>query len=184
MSHSAKMITLRPMCIDDLMRLNNINLDYWTEMYTTSFYTHYFTRWPELCVVAECADAETIAGYIIGKVEGEGMGYHSHISALSVAPEFRRAGVARQLVDYFEMLSEKLHDCYFADLYVRESNTIAIELYKARGYEVFRTVTAYYQGTPTQEEEDALDMRKPLCRDKERRCLEGAGKRVTPEDAI
>lgn len=38
--------------------------------YTTSFYTHYFTRYPELCVVAECVDAETIAGYIIGKVEG------------------------------------------------------------------------------------------------------------------
>jgi N-terminal acetyltransferase B complex catalytic subunit len=157
----------------DLQHFNNINLDRWTEMYTTSFYLGYLTRWPELCVVAETPDSGVLAGYIIAKVEGQGKDWHSHISALSVAPEYRRSGVAKALVDYFEKVSEVMHDCYYADLYVRVSNTLAIELYKKRGYEVFRTVKGYYGG-----EENALDMRRPLRRDTGRGCLRGAGKLV------
>ena len=36
-----------------------------------NFYFNYLTRWPECCAVAEAIDG-SIAGYIIGKVEGSG----------------------------------------------------------------------------------------------------------------
>lgn len=47
------------------------------------------------------------------------------------------------------------------DLFVRESNSVAKELYRKMGYSVYRKVAKYYQ-----DGEDALDMRKPLSRDK------------------
>lgn len=169
-------IILRPMVLEDLKRFNNINLDYWTEMYTLSFYSTYLIKDPDLCVVAESSSG-SLAGYLLAKVEGTDREWHSHISAISVSPEFRRCGVAKKLLDYFESVSATVHNCWFADLYVRVSNDVAIEMYKRRGYDVFRIVTGYYSG-----EEDAYDMRMPLPRDKERKCLKGKGKRVTPED--
>ena len=169
-------IILRPMVLDDLQRFNNINLDYWTEMYTTSFYTTYLIKDPDLCLVAE-GPTGSLAGYLLAKVEGKGQEWHSHISAVSVSPEFRRAGVGKLLIDHFEQVSEDVHECYFADLYVRVTNSIAIEMYKLRGYLIYRTVRGYYSGT-----EDAYDMRKPLKRDVRLNSLTGAGKTVDPED--
>lgn len=46
---------------------------------------------------------------------------------------------------------------------MRASNEIAKELYRKMGYSVYRRVKDYYN-----DGEDALDMRKPLSRDKER----------------
>lgn len=169
-------IILRPMVLEDLQRFNNINLDYWTEMYTTSFYTTYLIRDPDLCIVAESSSG-ALAGYLLAKVEGSGAEWHSHISAVSVSPEFRRLGVAKLLLDHFERVSEDIHFCYFADLYVRTSNSVAIDLYKRRGYDVFRVVKGYYSG-----DEDAYDMRKPLKRDSKRLSLVGCGKTVSPEE--
>eukprot|EP00438_Fugacium_kawagutii_P007829 Skav212608 [mRNA] locus=scaffold2176:193896:195161:- [translate_table: standard] len=111
-----------------------------------------------------------IAGYIIGKVEGAGPNWHGHVSAISVAPEFRRTGVANRLMEYLEedgwmAKCEEMHDCYFVDLFVRPTNTAAINFYEGLGYVIYRissqgTVTGYYSG-----DEDAYDMRKPLRRD-------------------
>eukprot|EP00403_Amphidinium_massartii_P043943 CAMPEP_0178437656 /NCGR_PEP_ID=MMETSP0689_2-20121128/35130_1 /TAXON_ID=160604 /ORGANISM="Amphidinium massartii, Strain CS-259" /LENGTH=106 /DNA_ID=CAMNT_0020059915 /DNA_START=82 /DNA_END=398 /DNA_ORIENTATION=+ len=105
-----------------------------------AFYFNYLTRWPECCVVAESVDG-SIAGYIIGKVEGRGPDWHGHVSAISVAPEFRRTGVANRLMEYLEEVSEKVHDCYFVDLFVRGSNSTAIAFYQSLGYVTYRTVT-------------------------------------------
>ena len=168
-------ITIRPMILEDIQRFNSINLDHWTEMYTTSFYTTYLIKDPDLCIVAESSSG-ALAGYLLAKVEGKGSEWHSHISAISVSPEFRILGVGRTLLDHFEMVSEEVHRCWFADLYVRVSNTLAIEMYKRRGYEIFRTVRDYYSG-----EEDAFDMRRPLKRDVEKRSLLGAGRTISPE---
>ena len=162
------------MVLDDLQHFNNVNLDYWTEMYTTSFYTTYLLRDPDLCVVAESSSG-AIAGYLLAKVEGSGEDWHSHISAISISPEFRRLGIAKMLLDWFESVSAKVHFCWFADLYVRVTNSVAIEMYKRRGYHVFREVVGYYSGV-----ENAYDMRMPLIRDVGRKCLLGAGKSISP----
>eukprot|EP00439_Symbiodinium_sp_Y106_P038213 s1806_g4.t1 len=69
-------------------------------------------------------------------------------------------------MEYLEEVSEKVHDCYFVDLFVRPTNTAAIKFYEGLGYVVYRTVTGYYSG-----DEDAYDMRKPLPRDVNRKSL-------------
>ena len=55
-----------------------------------------------------------------------------------------------------------MHSCnaYFVDLFVRVTNTLAIDMYKRFGYTVYRRVLGYYGG-----KEDAFDMRKALPRD-------------------
>mmetsp|Transcript_24621 Transcript_24621/g.56833 ORF Transcript_24621/g.56833 Transcript_24621/m.56833 type:complete len:175 (-) Transcript_24621:59-583(-) len=169
------MTTLRPMMVDDLLHFNNVNLDVWTETFNMAFYFNYLTRWPECCVVAESVDG-SIAGYIIGKVEGKGLDWHGHVSAISVAPDARRTGVANRLMEYLEEVSTQVHDCYFVDLFVRATNSTAITFYQSLGYVVYRTVQGYYSG-----DEDAYDMRKPLPKDKDQRSIKNAGMKITPE---
>lgn len=67
---------------------------------------------------------------------------------------------------YLEETSEKVHDAYFVDLYVRMSNNLAIEMYKNLGYSVYRQVIGYYNG-----KEDAYDMRKALPRDVDKKSI-------------
>ena len=118
----------------------------------------------------------------MGKVErfrkGGPESWHGHLTAVTVAPEFRRMGLAaRYFIKFFittnikmnnclslfltsvcwarlmeglEKTSEDIHDAYFVDLFVRVSNTIAIQMYKQMGYSVYRRVIGYYSG-----EEDA-----------------------------
>ena len=83
---------------------------------------------------------------VIGKAEGTGENWHGHVSAVTVAPEYRRLGLATTLMNYLEEISDELYDAYFVDLYVRMSNGLAIGLYKALGYVVYRQVIGYYTG--------------------------------------
>eukprot|EP00392_Amoebophrya_sp_AT5.2_P008939 g8967.t1 len=168
---------VRPMRVSDLERLAQINLDQWTETFNTKFYMGYLLQYPECCAVAETCDG-VLCGYLVGKVEGEGELWHSHISAITVAVEFRNAGVARKLMDYLEALSEHPNlDCFFVDLFVRGSNKVAVAFYEKLGYVIYRTVLGYYSG-----EEDAYDMRKPLKRDVEKKSIEGAGFKIQPDE--
>ena len=102
-------------------------------------------------------------GYVLGKVEGKGKNWHGHVSAVTVAPEARRLGLAGNLMNYLENVSDDIHKGYFVDLYVRISNTVAITMYKKLGYIIYRQIIGYYSGT-----EDAFDMRKALARDSEK----------------
>lgn len=109
-----------------------------------------------------------IMGYIMGKAEARQnnpLDWHGHVTAISVADEFRRIGLAAKLMKFLEDVSE-LKKCYFVDLFVRVSNTVAVGMYKALGYVVYRTIQDYYTGPP---DEDAYDMRKALSRDVEKR---------------
>lgn len=40
---------------------------------------------------------------------------------------------------------------YFVDLFVRVSNTVAINMYKNLGYIIYRTVLEYYSGSPDED---------------------------------
>lgn len=90
--------------------------------------------------------------------------WHGHVTAISVAEEYRRLGLAAVLMKLLEDVSEQ-KKCYFVDLFVRVSNSVAVSMYKNLGYVVYRTITNYYSGPP---DEDAYDMRKALSRDKEK----------------
>jgi len=171
------MVSLSPFTCRDMLRFNEVNVDPFTETYGISFYMSYMARWPEYFIKAEDMD-ENIVGYIMGKSEGTGENWHGHVTAVSVCPAHRHGGVAAKLMQYLEQVSEQ-KNCYFVDLFVRKSNTAAINFYKSLGYIVYRTVLDYYSGEP---DEDAYDMRKALSRDVEKKSTIPLTAPVRPED--
>lgn len=88
------------------------------------------------------------------------MEWHGHITALTVAPEYRRLGLARKMIDLLELVSDKTYRGYFVDLYVRCTNNVAIGMYERLGYSVYRRVREYYgslgTGRAAKDEEDAF----------------------------
>lgn len=78
----------------------------------------------------------------MGKVEGDPpymqftdnyFPWHGHVTALTVAPQYRRLGLARTLTGALERGCEE-QKAWFVDLFVREGNDIAVELYRGSGY--------------------------------------------------
>lgn len=93
---------------------------------------------------------------MLGKVEGEVQKkeWHGHVTAVTVAPECRKQGLAKLLMNYLERVSEE-HRGFFVDLFVRASNTVAIEMYQKLGYNIYRTVNKYYSSSMDESGEDA-----------------------------
>ncbi|KAI9034310.1 acyl-CoA N-acyltransferase [Hyaloraphidium curvatum] len=195
------MTSLRRFRADDLFHFNNINLDEFTETYNISFYLTYLAQWPELCHMAVDRTGRR-AGYILGKAEGTGKLWHGHVTAVTVAPEFRRLGLARSLMRVLESVCTEVHDAYFVDLFVRRSNALAIGMYEGMGYAVYRRVLGYYSGGGERKDEDAFggslprprretavltdgrsaDMRKALPRDTTRESMVPLKKPITPDE--
>uniref|UniRef100_A0A0M3IJJ9 N-alpha-acetyltransferase 20 n=1 Tax=Ascaris lumbricoides TaxID=6252 RepID=A0A0M3IJJ9_ASCLU len=103
----------------------------------------------------------------MGKTEGERENWHGHVTAVTVAPTYRRLRLAARMMQTLEHISE-MKKCYFVDLFVRVSNAVAISMYTALGYVVYRRIIDYYSG---ENEEDAFDMRKALSRDVEKKSM-------------
>ena len=61
-----------------------------------AFYLEYLAKWPEYCLVAE-GPGRQVMGYIVGKVEGQGEHWHGHVTAVTVAPDFRCAEAGKRL---------------------------------------------------------------------------------------
>ncbi|XP_021279729.1 N-terminal acetyltransferase B complex catalytic subunit NAA20 isoform X2 [Herrania umbratica] len=123
------MTTIRRFCCNDLLRFASVNLDHLTETFNMSFYMTYLARWPDYFHVAE-GPGKRIMGYIMGKVEGQGESWHGHVTAVTVAPEYRRQQLAKKLMNLLEDISDKIDKAYFVDLFVRASNTPAIKMYE------------------------------------------------------
>ena len=100
------MTTTRRFVGDDLFRFSTTNMDPLTETYSTSFYLSYLTRWPGMNQCQEGVSGR-ISSYMIGKAEGRGKDWHGHVSALTVAPEFRRLGLGKTLMAELERVSDK-----------------------------------------------------------------------------
>jgi len=119
-------------------------------------------------------------GYVLGKAEGSGAEWHGHVTALTVAPEYRRLSLARRMIEILEIVSDEIYRAFFVDLYVRCANSVAITMYEGMGYSVYRRVREYYGslgvGKGGRDEEDAFDMRKPLSRDPARRSVRSNGR--------
>lgn len=109
------MSTLRPFRADDLFKFNNINLDPLTETYHIPFYLGYLAQWPSICATFEDHTGR-LAGYILGKAEGDDKLWHGHVTALTVAPEFRRLGVGKTLMDYLGRYSILKNFCLLQKL--------------------------------------------------------------------
>ncbi|ANB14589.1 Nat3p [Sugiyamaella lignohabitans] len=153
----SKMTSITPLKATDLLSLNSINLDVLTENYHLGFYLQYLSDWPAM-FFKSTNPADRCTGYMMGKSEGRGLEWHSHITAVTVDCDYRRLGIAKDLVDHLVTCSEEsTQDCYFMDLYVRATNRLAIDMYKKFGFSVFRRVVAYYSmGEPSDDGEDAF----------------------------
>lgn len=135
-----------------------------------------------LDTVAEAPNGD-LMGYVLGKAEGEGNLWHGHVSAVTVAPAYRRLGLAKTLMDDFEQLCINTYSAYFVDLFVRASNLLAQDMYSKFGYVTYRRVLGYYSaGGYSESAEDALDMRKALPRDKNKESVIPLDHPVYPED--
>jgi [ribosomal protein S18]-alanine N-acetyltransferase len=91
------------------------------------------------------------AGYLVARTLSEG---ESEILDLAVAPEFRRRGVARALLQ--ELLARSNHSIF---LEVRVSNLAARNLYKVLGFQEIGFRTEYYHLPP----ESAIVMKLHSC---------------------
>mmetsp|Transcript_13487 Transcript_13487/g.38338 ORF Transcript_13487/g.38338 Transcript_13487/m.38338 type:complete len:177 (-) Transcript_13487:210-740(-) len=162
------MTYLRDFCCDDLLSFNAINLDPLTETYAVSYYLMYLSKHHEYFTMAASPTGANVA-YIMGKAEGKGVEWHGHVTAVTVAPTARRMGLAKKLMDLLEHVSEHIHNAYFVDLFVRQSNDVAIGMYTKLGYVTYRKILNYYQSGSTRE--NAFDMRKALPRDKDKQSM-------------
>ncbi|CCF55969.1 hypothetical protein KAFR_0A05340 [Kazachstania africana CBS 2517] len=175
------MTTVQPFEATDLFKLNNVNLDTLTENFPLEFYFEYLILWPELFFksveyTANSNSNHDISGYMMAKTEGKGQEWHSHITAVTVCPEFRRISLASMLCNTLEAITDsEPHNVNFIDLFVKCNNQLAIMLYEKLGYSVYRRVVGYYNsnedGYPEtlkkiNDGKDAFDMRKAMARDK------------------
>jgi len=181
------MSVLRPFRATDLFKFNAVNLDPWTETFTISFYLGYLSHWPDLCYVQEAPNGKMM-GYVIGKVEGNNQDLHGHVTAITVAPPYRRLGLAKGMMRLIEQISDEVYHAYFVDLFVRCANVLAKGMYEGMGYSVWRRILGYY-GTDIggrTDDADAFDMRKPLSIDVLRRSVRPNGEsvHVSPHDVI
>lgn len=141
-----------------------------------------------------------------GKAEGQKKLWHGHVTAVTVSPEYRRLGVASNLMAFLEEVSQDIYNAYFVDLFVRVSNQLAQVMYNGLQYSVYRQVRSllvphilflqsiahrnlrlscfappqvlgYYSG-----EEDAYDMRKALKRDAKKESVVPLGRPILPEE--
>ncbi|KAF1778011.1 Acyl-CoA N-acyltransferase [Phytophthora cactorum] len=175
----------------DVRAVQSVHVDTVTQLH------EYLSKWPDYFLVQEDPN-NTIMGYIMGKAEGQGTNWHGHVTAVTVAPEFRRLGLAKKLMDYLENVSVELYDAYFVDLFVRVSNSLAIGMYEKFGYSVYRRVLGYYSSAD--DGEDAFgtilwgwilnkcliffylsDMRKALPRDVHKKSIIPLPHPITPD---
>ncbi|KAI8115771.1 N-alpha-acetyltransferase 20 [Lucilia cuprina] len=99
------MASLTPLEATDLLEFNAINLDVLTENYDLEYYLLYFCKWPSLNFKVEDTNKHPI-GYMLGKSEGLGFDWHSHISAVTVEKDYRRLGLGNTLVDQLRLNSD------------------------------------------------------------------------------
>eukprot|EP01129_Flabellula_baltica_P005112 TRINITY_DN1824_c0_g1_i1.p1 TRINITY_DN1824_c0_g1~~TRINITY_DN1824_c0_g1_i1.p1 ORF type:complete len:190 (+),score=42.22 TRINITY_DN1824_c0_g1_i1:1-570(+) len=170
------MTSLKVFTADDLFHFNSANLDPLTETYNIGFYLEYMSEWPDYNFVVESAHGDSM-GYILGKAEGVGADWHGHVTAVTVAPEFRRIGLAQKLMRTLEDVTDQIYKALFVDLYVRASNDVAKKMYYQLGYTIYRTVIDYYGG-----EEDAYDMRKCMSLDPDEKSLIAEKTEITGEE--
>jgi ribosomal-protein-alanine acetyltransferase len=85
-------------------------------------------------------DHDRMVAFIVSIIEMDGVG---HITALGVAPERQRRGLARLLLLEMEQ-SFRLRGISTIRLEVRVENIAAIQLYESLGYSVAQRLQRYY----------------------------------------
>ena len=96
-----------------------------------------------LTVVAENETTGEIAGFCIAHVERPGKGLRAYVVTLDVAPQYRRHGLAGQMMRRIEQQAVEA-DCDSMELHVSVDNEGAIAFYEAEGYARSHMVKSFY----------------------------------------
>jgi ribosomal-protein-alanine N-acetyltransferase len=96
-----------------------------------------------LTVVGENEATGEIAGFCIAHVERAGKGLRAYVVTLDVAPQYRRHGLARQMMQHMEQQAAEA-GCASVELHVSVENAGAIAFYDAEGYERSHIVKSFY----------------------------------------
>lgn len=156
------MVSLSELTFDDLWSLGRINIDKWTETFSTQFYYYYIGQYTSMSWKVS-NNSDVPVGYIIGtKYEGDDC-KRCQIVAVTVCEEFRRLGLASYLIRFFENVADVFYQALCTGLYVRLENFNAQTLYSKLGYTEYRRIQNYYSSIG----EDGIELRRPLPRDTE-----------------
>jgi ribosomal-protein-alanine acetyltransferase len=147
-------VSIRPMTVRDLDPCWELDQRCFADGETYDRDTlHYLLTNPQVIArKVELPDGRMV-GFVIGSIESGGVG---HVIALGVAPEWRRRGFGRLLMEAIEDAFCE-HGATIARLEVRVDNRVAQALYEKLGYTVTQRLPRYYTNG-----EDALLMMKPL----------------------
>ncbi len=96
-------------------------------------------RHPE-CLVLAATHNHRMAGFAIMEFHTQ----HAHLNLLAVAPDYRRQGIAGQLLDWLTQ-SAQVAGLQQIVLEVRENNTAGLSFYERLGYTRVGVATGYYQ---------------------------------------
>ena len=162
--------------MDDIWHYGRVNIDQWTETYSIPFYMYYTIQWPELGWTAR-NNSNDIVGYIIGQAETTDV-TKGHVTAVTIAEDSRRTGLASKLMNLLETASDTFLKAHFVDLFVRPTNLNAQKMYEKLGYKLYRRIINYYETI----HEDGFDMRKSLSRDPEKKYMIPLPKPITKDE--
>ena len=149
------MIDLRPLTLGDLGEIERIERTAYPTPWSRSMFAGEIAKQSSICLGAVDADEhERLVGYLIISRYADAW----HIMNVAVDPDYRRRGIATQLLTrLFELTANDDRRGY--TLEVRVSNGDAIRLYEGLGFVARGIRRGYY----TDNREDALIMwRDPL----------------------
>ncbi len=109
----------------------NINKDYAVKNY----YEQFFEK-KDSCIIVAKNENNTILGYGFGFIMDYGNVYDNKVAqldAIYIKPEYRKKGIARQIIKYFTEWS-KNNKVLYIELKVCNNNNKAIELYEKEGF--------------------------------------------------
>lgn len=108
-------------------------------------------RWTEQRVAASIGAANT--NVVVARIDCRVVGFGimkfgdrvAHLNLFAVAPEYRRSGVGRQLLQWLEKCAVVAGNVAIS-LEVRAANTGAQRFYESMGYRILVRLPGYYQG--------------------------------------
>ena len=135
--HVAQVAALESVCFSDP----------WSEKSVASELTNSLSTW----LVA--MDGDKLTGYVGAQTCGD----ETDMMNVAVDPNYRRCGIARQLIEALILQLRERGSCSLT-LEVRVSNTPAVKLYESMGFAQVGLRKNYYRNP----KEDALILRKAL----------------------
>jgi [ribosomal protein S18]-alanine N-acetyltransferase len=150
------MIEFRKLKLRDLNAIEEIERTSYPTPWSRSMFAGELAKPASICLGAIDGEREELVGYLIISRYVDAW----HVMNIAVAPEYRRKGIARRLMErLFEVTARDARRGY--TLEVRVSNEAAIRLYEELGFRARGVRRGYY----TDNREDALIMWKDPVRE-------------------